>query len=169
MAEKDAENVQGGVSHGTSGRIVLVGTYKGDQLTKWRGWYNCPISEGDLSHAEAQRRGGNELVTDCDQSYLSKINELWLFNGTKDERNCKAECGTGFTRTNLRNMRQFYLMFPNRHTVCGKLSWSHYRTLITVESNDATKQICSLPWRLQGPSSVESREYGNGKPSKSRR
>ena len=30
-------------------------------------------------------------------------------------------------------MRQFYLMFPIRHTVCGKLSWSHYRTLITIE------------------------------------
>ena len=48
-----------------------------------------------------------------------------------------AEFGPGFTRTNLRNMRQFYLMFQNRHTVCGKLSWSHYRTLITVESDDA--------------------------------
>lgn len=47
------------------------------------------------------------------------------------------EFGPGFTRSNLRNMRQFYLMFPNRHTVCGKLSWSHYRTLITVESDDA--------------------------------
>lgn len=22
-------------------RIVLVGTYKGDQLAKWRGWYNA--------------------------------------------------------------------------------------------------------------------------------
>ena len=33
MAEKEAENVQGGVSHGkreAAGRIVLVGTYKGD-------------------------------------------------------------------------------------------------------------------------------------------
>ena len=44
-----------------------------------------------------------------------------------------AEFGPGFTRSNLRNMRQFYLMFPIRHTVCGKLSWSHYRTLITIE------------------------------------
>ena len=44
-----------------------------------------------------------------------------------------VEFGPGFTRSNLRNMRQFYLMFPIRHTVCGKLSWSHYRTLITIE------------------------------------
>ena len=48
-----------------------------------------------------------------------------------------AEFGAGFTRSNLRNMRQFYLMFQNRHTLCGKLSWSHYRLLITVEDEDA--------------------------------
>lgn len=29
----------------TVGRVVLVGTYKGDQLTRWRGWYNCPLDE----------------------------------------------------------------------------------------------------------------------------
>lgn len=33
-----------------------------------------------------------------------------------------AEFGPGFTRSNLRNMRQFYLMFPIRHTVCGRKS-----------------------------------------------
>ena len=44
------------------GKVVLVGTYKGDQLTKWRGWYNYPISEDEF-HAEAQRRraGGSRL------------------------------------------------------------------------------------------------------------
>ena len=50
-----------------------------------------------------------------------------------------AEFGPGYTRSNLRNMRQFYLMFPIRHTVCGKLSWSHYRTLITVENEEARR------------------------------
>ena len=33
-------------------RIVLVGTYKGDQLKKWRGWYNYPISDMDKIGAE---------------------------------------------------------------------------------------------------------------------
>lgn len=28
-------------------RIVLVGTYRGDQLKEWRGWYNYPISAKD--------------------------------------------------------------------------------------------------------------------------
>ena len=58
-----------------SQRVVLVGTYKGDQLTKWRGWYNYPISDDDKIGAED----------------AAKITELWLFNGTKDQRNYKAE------------------------------------------------------------------------------
>lgn len=42
MAVKAAKNGRRGVSHDNEavGRIVLVGTYKGDQLTVWRGWYN---------------------------------------------------------------------------------------------------------------------------------
>lgn len=56
-------------------RCVLVGTYKGDQLTKWRGWYNYPISDDDKIGTED----------------AAKITELWLFNGKKDQRNYKAE------------------------------------------------------------------------------
>ncbi|MBO6167594.1 MAG: hypothetical protein J6P13_04500 [Kiritimatiellae bacterium] len=56
-------------------RIVLVGTYKGDQLTKWRGWYNYPISDDDK-------------ITEAD---AASITELWLFNGTKAQRTYKAE------------------------------------------------------------------------------
>ena len=45
-----------------------------------------------------------------------------------------AEFGNGFGVRNLRNMRQFYLAFPKRHTVCAELSWSHYRSLIRVDN-----------------------------------
>lgn len=48
-------------------RCVLVGTYKGDQLTQWRGWYNYPISENDKIGVDD----------------AAKITELWLFNGKK--------------------------------------------------------------------------------------
>ena len=47
-----------------------------------------------------------------------------------------AEFGPGYTRSNLRNMRQFFLMFPICHAVSGKLSWTHYRTLITIENDE---------------------------------
>ena len=48
-----------------------------------------------------------------------------------------AEFGKGFTRTNLRNMRQFHLSFPICHTLCGELSWSHYRLLMRVDNPEA--------------------------------
>ncbi len=56
-------------------RIVLVGTYKGDQLSRWRGWYNYPISDDDK-------------ITEAD---ATSITELWLFKGTKDLKAYKAE------------------------------------------------------------------------------
>lgn len=48
-----------------------------------------------------------------------------------------AEFGKGFTQQNLRNMRQFYLNFPNRHTLCSELSWSHYRLIMRIENEKA--------------------------------
>ena len=48
-----------------------------------------------------------------------------------------AEFGPGYTRVNLFYMRRFYLAFPNVHTLCKQLSWSHYRALITVENEKA--------------------------------
>lgn len=47
------------------------------------------------------------------------------------------EFGKGFNRTNLRYMRQFYMAFPIHHTLCGELSWSHYRLIMKVESPKA--------------------------------
>lgn len=47
------------------------------------------------------------------------------------------EYGGGFSTTNIRYMRQFYLFYPIRHTVCDELSWSHYRHLIRVEDETA--------------------------------
>jgi len=48
-----------------------------------------------------------------------------------------AEFGEGFTASNLKYMRQVYLAFPNRHTLCDQLTWSHYRTLASVEDEKA--------------------------------
>ena len=50
------------------------------------------------------------------------------------------EFGKGFTVTNLKYMRQFYRAFPNRHTLCDELSWSHYRLLMRVE-NEKTRSF----------------------------
>jgi len=46
------------------------------------------------------------------------------------------EFGMSFSVQNLRNMRQFHLIFPNRHTLCSELSWSHYRRLMRISNEE---------------------------------
>lgn len=48
----------------------------------------------------------------------------------------KIEFGKGFTVTNLKYMRQFYLTFPNSHALRDQLSWTHYRLLIKIENEE---------------------------------
>jgi predicted nuclease of restriction endonuclease-like (RecB) superfamily len=48
-----------------------------------------------------------------------------------------SEFGRGFDSRNLRNMRQFYIMYPIWNAVSTKLSWTHYRTLIRIENKNA--------------------------------
>ena len=48
--------------------------------------------------------------------------------------------GKGFSYGNLRNFRQFYLVFPNEeicYTLCSKLSWSHLRLIMRLDSAEA--------------------------------
>jgi predicted nuclease of restriction endonuclease-like (RecB) superfamily len=53
------------------------------------------------------------------------------------------EYGRGYTETNLKYFRLFYLAFPARsaeeirHTLCDELTWSHYRTLTRVSNTEA--------------------------------
>lgn len=66
-------------------RVVLVGTYKGDQLTAWPGWYNYPISAKDKIDIDGAK----------------KVNELWLFKGTHDQKTYAAEFVGEKTRAEL--------------------------------------------------------------------
>ena len=45
--------------------------------------------------------------------------------------------GKGFTETNLRYMRMFFLTFPIRHALRDELTWTHYRLLTKVENERA--------------------------------
>ena len=64
-----------------------------------------------------------------------------------------TEFGSGFTATNLKMMRQFYLAFPNSHTLCDQLSWSHYRQLIRISDGDAreyyVQECISANWSVR--------------------
>ena len=71
--------------------------------------------QGNLERAEY----GKKLITD-----LSK--------------RLTKEYGKGFSRANLQNMRNFYLLYPICQTLSSKLSWSHYCELLSI--NDEKKR-----------------------------
>ncbi len=53
-----------------------------------------------------------------------------------------TEFGKGFSLTNLKLFRQFYLAFPIGHTLCDQLSklplsWSHFRQVLRVDNSAA--------------------------------
>lgn len=64
-----------------------------------------------------------------------------------------AEFGKGFTVANLRNMRQFYLTYPKRYTLCSELSWSHYRILMRIDDekrrNWYTEECAKSGWSVR--------------------
>lgn len=57
-----------------------------------------------------------------------------LINLSKD---LKLKYGKGFSRSNLQNMRLFYLYYPNCQTLSGNLGWSHYIELLTISDEVA--------------------------------
>lgn len=44
--------------------------------------------------------------------------------------------GSGFSVSNLFNMRKLYITYPKFQTLSGKLSWSHYCELLSIEDDD---------------------------------
>ena len=55
-----------------------------------------------------------------------------IINLSKD---LSTKYGKGFSRSNLQYMRLFYLYYPIRQTVSGKLSWSHYVELLSINDD----------------------------------
>jgi predicted nuclease of restriction endonuclease-like (RecB) superfamily len=51
-------------------------------------------------------------------------------------QNLTEEFGKGFDYTNLTNMRKFYLAFPILDTLRQELSWSHYRLLCRIDTEN---------------------------------
>ena len=47
-----------------------------------------------------------------------------------------VEFGKGFSRSNLQNMRAFYLTYEKSQTLSGKLNWSHYCELLSISDPD---------------------------------
>ena len=63
------------------------------------------------------------------------------------------EYGKGFSRSNLQNMRQFYLAYPKCQSVTGKLSWTHYCELLLISDEQKRsfyeKECVSARWSVR--------------------
>ena len=63
------------------------------------------------------------------------------------------EYGKGFSRSNLQNMRNFYLSYPICQTVSSKLSWSHYCELLSISDeqkrNFYEKETINANWSVR--------------------
>ena len=53
------------------------------------------------------------------------------------------EFGKGYTMTNLKYFRQFYA-FSKSHTVCDQLTWSHYRTLLSLSDENTIEYYIKI-------------------------
>lgn len=63
------------------------------------------------------------------------------------------EFGRGFSRSNLQNMRAFYLTYEKCQTSSGKLSWSHYCELLSISDPDKRsfyeKEAVNANWSVR--------------------
>ncbi len=80
--KRDGGKQGNGGARDAAPKVVLVGTYRGDQLVRWRGWYCWPMA-ADAAMQNAECRMQNDG--------LAQINELWLFRGTAEQKTYKAE------------------------------------------------------------------------------
>lgn len=67
----------------------------------------------------------------------------------------RASCilGRGFSKSNLFNMRSFYVCYPNFPDASRKLTWSHYCELLSISDPDARsfyeKETVNSNWSVR--------------------
>lgn len=99
----------------------------------------------DVARRNVAREVNNELIVsywkigeiivryEQNENVRAKYGEQTLKQMSKILTN---EFGKGFSRSNLQNMRAFYLSYENCQTLSGNLSWSHYCELLSVTDKD---------------------------------
>lgn len=105
--------------------VVLIGTYKGEQLKKWDGFYNYPITDKDK-------------ITEQD---AAQINELWLFKGTANQQSYKATFVGIKTREQLIN--------DYAYPATGKAHAKQYLLFKTVALYEPTVEADKVIIRLK--------------------
>lgn len=83
---------------------------------------------------EAYWNIGKKIYEVCGENDRAEYGKQVLKDISKALTN---EFDQGFSVQNLRNMRQFYMKFQKRYTLCSELSWSHYRLLMRINDEKA--------------------------------
>ena len=108
--------------------------------------YECPVSKYCNTYIENARKNvAQQVNTQLLTTYwnIGRIiveyeqqNQIRADYGKQTLRELSKELtrefGKGFSRSNLQNMRAFYLAYEKCQTVSGKLSWSHYCELLSI-------------------------------------
>ena len=80
-------------------------------------YYNVGKLIIEAQGGEERAKYGNKLI----KEYSKKLTE---------------ELGKGYGITNLKYMRQFYLLFQKGHPVGDQLTWSHYKKLLPIKDKN---------------------------------
>ena len=83
-------------------------------------------------------------------NYKAEYGKRLIKNLSKELRKV---LGNGFSVSNLFNMRKFYITYPKFQTLSGKLSWSHYCELLSIENknerNFYEKECINSNWSVR--------------------
>lgn len=74
------------------------------------------------------------LIVEDEQGHSDRA-EYGKFLIDKLSKDLTREFGRGFSRSNLFNMKRFYLNYPIIQTLSGLLTWSHYCELLGIEDD----------------------------------
>ena len=142
-------------------------TTDGEQTCNPRRTGSCPGSERDSrtaenlpqKHSPAGQSGTavnlleiGEVIVRYEQndSVRAAYGEKTLLQLSKA---LTKELGKGFSRSNIYNMRQFYLSYPIFQSVTGKLSWTHYCELLSISDKDKRsfyeKEAVNAGWSVR--------------------
>lgn len=94
---------------------------------------------------------GKEIVeTEQKNNIDNKTSRQIILNLSKQLTN---EIGRGFSRSNLFNMRKFYIEYKNVQSVTGHITWTHICELLIIEDKDKRsfyeKECVNSSWSIR--------------------
>lgn len=94
---------------------------------------------------------GKEIVeTEQKNNIDNQTSRQIILNLSKQLTN---EIGKGFSRSNLFNMRKFYIEYPSVQSVTGHLTWTHICELLIIEDKDKRsfyeKESTNASWSIR--------------------